>query len=179
MKKLVVVLGLTFGLVGCASTQIESATRGAVSGILDATTSSSTTSTAKSVPTIGDTTISTSAKQGRVDVKTHRASRTSRDVGQVMVVEVVANPQGLTKIAYRNSVHLDSGGNLKSHARIYPVSPEGFLIDDDVFFQNGDKKIVNTGKYYVKASASDTKAYATGEVDITRGKTNIIDVVLE
>ncbi|MFO6424055.1 hypothetical protein [Motilimonas sp. KMU-193] len=179
MKKLVVALGLTFGLVGCASTQIESATRGAVSGILDATTSSSTASTAKSVPTIGDTTISTSAKQGREDVWIHEATRTSRDYGQVKVAEVVANAEGLTKIAYRNSAHLDSGGNLRSRAYIFPVSAEGFLIKDSISLRNGSKKIVNTGKYYVKAEASDTKAYATGEVTITRGKTNIIDVVLE
>lgn len=178
MKKLVVALGLTFGLVGCASTQIESATRGAVSGILDATTSS-TASSAKSVPTIGDTTISASAKQGRESIYQTRATRTSRDYGQVEVAEVVANAEGLTKIAYRNSAHLDSGGNLKSSVYIYPVSAEGFLIKDSILLFNGGKAIVNTGKYYVKASASDTKAYATGEVIITRGKTNIIDVVLE
>ncbi|RJG42664.1 hypothetical protein [Motilimonas pumila] len=178
MKKIAVAIGLSLAITGCASNEIESVTRGAVNGILDST-GTSTKSSAMDVPTIGETTVSRGSKAGREKIRTSSPTRSSRDYGTVTVAEVVANPEGLTKIAFRNSTHLDSGGNLEGTIHYFPVSPEGFLIKDSEWLRNGWKEIANSGTYYIKAKATATKAYATGEVTLTRGKTNIIDVILE
>ncbi|WP_028025727.1 hypothetical protein [Enterovibrio calviensis] len=178
MKKLALAIAVTVTLSGCADKDlgqvVNDGVNGAINGVLG------------SVGGVGNGTVVKNDKGFSVEkerIWTHKPERSSRDYGSITLTKTVKNPNSRTEV-FLESCSQPNIGSLECDGSIFLVSPEGWLNDDNIFFESEGTYqdiTVAAGKYYFKleSEGTGTKYYATGEANIVPYKTNYIAVVLE
>lgn len=174
MKSLIFMLMIFIGMSGCGKINMDSL----ASQVLD---------TAVDTYSHNDGHVDTGRTDPKVNYSTKpesfyitEAKRSSKNFGKVSIVDHVANPDKVTRVMLQSAKQKDSGGRVKGSAYLFPVSKEGWLVNKPVTLHKvGKEGILNSGVYYVKATDSSWNLYASGEVKIQSGKTNILTVSVE
>ncbi|WP_133408484.1 hypothetical protein [Parashewanella tropica] len=105
-----------------------------------------------------------------------KATRMKSDLGAIRSVSTEKNPQGMTMVRFV-SYHQDSGAEIKSKQYLYPVSKEGWLVDDPVTVHYyGKAELLNSGNYYLKSESTKGKFYTTGDLKLKAGVTNVVTI---
>lgn len=163
------VLSLSACTSGDQSRILKDITDSAIDSVMGSGTSGSTTNSK-----VTDT---RSTKSGKESFYITEPTVHEPDFGDVSIT-TAKNPSGLTEAAFGHIVHKDSNGKLAAKIYLYPVSSEGFIVNDPVFLFRG-MAVLNSGKYYLKAQSNQHKLIATGFVDIQKGVTNKLNLGLE
>lgn len=161
---------VVLSLGGCNNANIQSAVEAAANNLMKG-----------SMPKgQGGKVASTSYTMANEKIFVTDAKRSSRDYGAIQV-KTEKNPQGLTIAKLISVSQSDSGGEFRSgHARLFKLSPEGWLAEQDVYINKASSPTaLRSGKYYLKGTDRSQDFYATGEITITRGVTNLISIAVE
>lgn len=108
----------------------------------------------------------------------HGAKRQQDEFGLIRPLIYENNPKGITMVRFLG-YHQDSGADMQTYTHLYKIDNNGWLNEDYVIFANANARVANSGKYYVKSQANNEKFYATGEISLKRGVTNIVSLEME
>jgi len=170
LKLASVAIPACLAMAGCNSANIQSAVQSAANGIIQSTLPQ---------PVSGHT-ASTGYSIANERIDPFKATRTSRDFGNISL-RTEKNPQGLTLVKLVSVSQLSSGGEFKSgFANLFPVSPEGWLSEKKTYTAKKTRPAaINGGLYYLKGTDHGQDFYASGEITLKTGVTNLISISIE
>ena len=111
------------------------------------------------------------------DFSGYKAKRQKNEFGLIRPLKYENNPKGITMVRFLG-YHQDSGADMKITTYLYKIDDNGWLNDKYMRLYSS-ASVVNSGKYYVKSQAGNDDFFATGEISLKRGVTNIVSLEME
>lgn len=178
MNKCTLLIPALIVLSGCKSNDITRAVKDGINGAVNSVSSSSNQSISSSNQSAYTTT--------QTKVLPYKATKESRDYGQIKLASTAENPKKQTRVAINKCLH-PRVGEVKCKAYMYEISPQGWLIDaqnNRIWLETRTThydKVVPSGSYYMKVRTEGVakESYATGDINIIPFVTNYVDITFE
>ncbi|MFC3150729.1 hypothetical protein ACFOEK_06805 [Litoribrevibacter euphylliae] len=178
MRKLGLIISAVALMQGCSTTDLNKIATDAVSGAIDGVMNSAGGS-GSMIPT-GSNSRNYSVETESITTQT--AKKTRKDYGAITIVRTEANPKKQTRLVLDSCTH-PRIGNLRCGGHLFEVTPEGWLKDDPITFNdvNYPELTLAAGTYYIKAHNWDSgqNRFVTGEFTIEPFVTNMVSLELE